>query len=146
MIYVVTSGTYSDYGIKAVFTDKARAEKYVEAHNSGDHVWDKASIEEYEDGAEVDDYLWEGRMVVGDVEKSGSVQIEFVWYEYGDQRANIVRTWERKENTGTYGKPESYRNVDVTCYAVFVRNETAEGARKAAAEMINRYRAEKGTK
>lgn len=43
-IYIVTSGSYSDYGINAAFTDKALAERYLadHAHNNDEQ------IEEYE--------------------------------------------------------------------------------------------------
>ena len=40
-IYVVTSGTYSNYGIEAVFTDHKKAKQYANL-NSG------REIEEYE--------------------------------------------------------------------------------------------------
>ena len=53
IIYVVTSGEYSDYGIRAVFTDKNAAEKYVEQLNTplheGEYMseYDVARIEEW---------------------------------------------------------------------------------------------------
>ena len=47
-IYVVTEGSYSDYHICGVFTDKEKAENFVNIYNkySGDY----AEIETYEDG------------------------------------------------------------------------------------------------
>lgn len=41
MIYIVTSGEYSDYGIDAVFQDRRKAESYCECHPD-------AEIEEWE--------------------------------------------------------------------------------------------------
>lgn len=42
-VYIVTSGTYSDYGIERVFLDKEKAEKYAEMMSSHDY-----RVEEYE--------------------------------------------------------------------------------------------------
>ena len=41
-VYVVTSGSYSDYTIQKIFTDKAKAEEYKE------WLEDSNAIEEYE--------------------------------------------------------------------------------------------------
>lgn len=46
MIYIVTSGSYSDYKIHSVFTDKAIAEAYINAFT---FAYDDASIEEFEE-------------------------------------------------------------------------------------------------
>lgn len=46
-IYVVTSGSYSDYGILAVFDDRALADEFVKRRNEGPHYED-AGIEEWE--------------------------------------------------------------------------------------------------
>lgn len=45
IIYVVTDGEYSDYRIKAVFTEKERAEKYIKLYGG--------VIEEYEANKEL---------------------------------------------------------------------------------------------
>ena len=42
-VYIVTSGTYSYYGIERVFLDKEKAEKYAEMMSSHDY-----RVEEYE--------------------------------------------------------------------------------------------------
>jgi hypothetical protein len=53
-VYVITSGSYSDYGIDKVFLDKEKAEKYVELSKD---KWDEPRIEIYEtdenDNAEI---------------------------------------------------------------------------------------------
>lgn len=46
-IYIVTSGEYSDYSINAVFTDKAKAEAFVEIKNRGSR-WSSCDIEEWD--------------------------------------------------------------------------------------------------
>lgn len=48
-VYIVTAGSYSDYGIEAAFTDKAKAEFYCAENNRGIRTpyWDY-HIEEYE--------------------------------------------------------------------------------------------------
>ena len=46
-VYVVTSGSYSDYHIEAVFSTEELAEKYIHATKSGNR-WDDASIEEWD--------------------------------------------------------------------------------------------------
>lgn len=46
-VYVVTSGSYSDYHINAVFTDQKMANAYVEQFNRGDR-YDPADIEEWD--------------------------------------------------------------------------------------------------
>ena len=53
-VYVVTSGSYSDYHINKVFTNKTKAEEYAEWH----YNWDGTHVEEYdtEDDFVVDKY------------------------------------------------------------------------------------------
>ena len=47
IIYAITTGTYSDYCIRALTTDKARAEFLKKYYSSG---YDNAEIEEFLDG------------------------------------------------------------------------------------------------
>ena len=60
-IYVVTSGSYSDYHIEQVFLNKEKAEEYIEKFNKAT-VYDEARLEEYEtfdeNKAEAVDYIW----------------------------------------------------------------------------------------
>lgn len=46
IIYIVTSGEYSDYGIDAIFSTKELAQKFVDSFNS--ERWDKLDIEEWD--------------------------------------------------------------------------------------------------
>lgn len=50
IVYVVTSGEYSDYHIDAIFSTKEKAEEYIKIHaryNQG-YYSDRAGIEEWE--------------------------------------------------------------------------------------------------
>lgn len=47
-IYIVTSSSYSDYCIEAVFTDEKEAAKYIATRNSTNGWQDDYKIEEYE--------------------------------------------------------------------------------------------------
>lgn len=56
-IYVITKGSYSDYRICAVSTDKEKAEKLARLYTDR---YDEAEVEEYDTDADVD--LFEGRI------------------------------------------------------------------------------------
>lgn len=53
-IYVITKGSYSDYHICAVTTDKEKAERLVLFYTDR---WDEAKIEEFEEDEIPDDYM-----------------------------------------------------------------------------------------
>lgn len=46
-IYIVTSGSYSDYGINCVFSTKEKADEYVKMKNLSDR-WEDYNVEEYD--------------------------------------------------------------------------------------------------
>lgn len=46
-IYVVTSGSYSDYHIDGIFDDKGLAQSFIDSFDIRDS-WDKMSIEEWD--------------------------------------------------------------------------------------------------
>ena len=76
MIYVVTSGEYSDYGIRAIFTSHDLAQEYIEWNNGpeaeySDDDWHEFRIEEYEENSEV-------------VPDTGAFVCEFVYHEGAD--------------------------------------------------------------
>ena len=50
-VYVITKGSYSDYHICAVATDKEKAEKLAEIYTDR---WDDAEVEEYDTDATID--------------------------------------------------------------------------------------------
>lgn len=59
-IYIITSGSYSDYSIDTVFLDKELAEEYVDKHNNcGDEYYhDDTVIEEYSIEENLDKYVY----------------------------------------------------------------------------------------
>lgn len=48
--YVLTSGSYSDYHIVTVFSNKAEADELCEKINARVGLWDECRVEEFEDG------------------------------------------------------------------------------------------------
>ena len=57
-IYVVTSGCYSDYGIRGVFLDKEKAELYCKYHSG---CYDDFRVEEYDTA---DEYEPEEKLIL----------------------------------------------------------------------------------
>lgn len=47
-VYLVTSGTYSDYGVEAIFLDRQNAEAYCAARDTHSNCYDLHSIEEWD--------------------------------------------------------------------------------------------------
>lgn len=47
MVYIVTTGEYSDYRIVSVFLKKKVAEAFIEKHNKECHSYDQYEIEEW---------------------------------------------------------------------------------------------------
>lgn len=47
-IYIVTSGSYSEYGINAVFDEENLAQKYCDTFNEGRDDYDRLEIEEWD--------------------------------------------------------------------------------------------------
>lgn len=47
-IYIATSGSYSDYHIEKVFTNKEQAEKFVEFYNGKPYDYDEMQLEVYD--------------------------------------------------------------------------------------------------
>lgn len=108
-VYVVTSGSYSDYGIDKVFTDRAKAEEFCE-WNTG-WIGDSSRIEEYETE---DDLI---------VDKYYEIKVEYTWYDNGGfepsyritkyAHENKEYTWydEGDDRHGHYYKLTLYRCV-----------------------------------
>lgn len=70
-VYIVTSGEYSDYGIRRVFTDKERAELYCAMHESD---YDAPEVEEWDaDDVEIDSSKPYMRRWVASVSPSGEM-------------------------------------------------------------------------
>ena len=117
-IYVVTSGSYSDYHINKVFTDKDKAYEYAEWHNH----WDGTDVEEYEteDDFVVDKYyiiritmkIYKDKMLgpVVRVQKKDELEHHNWFYNRGDHfELTIVRSvpyenWNKEFYVNKYTK------------------------------------------
>lgn len=91
-VYVVTSGTYSDYMIRKIFLDKDKAEKYKE--------WlpDSNDIEEYD--ISDDDTI----------EKQYKVRIDLKWYPNKKEKL-IARSWKDCESDYNYNYYSNYDDI-----------------------------------
>lgn len=47
-VYAVSSGSYSDYRIEAVFSTKKKAQEYIDAHPKAEYSWDEKGIETWD--------------------------------------------------------------------------------------------------
>lgn len=119
-IYIITAGSYSDYGIEAVFTDKAKAEYYCAKNNREIRTlyWEY-HIEEYEvldkiidldkiDGDDKPGYVYRiaanmvqdfSIMFKSDYEKLCSTnksEIEYVWLSDKNEELALKVYFDRK--------------------------------------------------
>lgn len=91
-VYIVTSGTYSDYMIRKIFLDKDKAEEY--------RKWlpDSNDIEEYDTS---DDDT---------IEKQYKVRIELKWYPNKKEKL-IARSWKDCESDYNYNWYSNYSDI-----------------------------------
>lgn len=127
-IYVVTSGTYSEYGIDSVFIDKHKAEIYCALCNK-DMVGNYGSyqVEEYEsDDNDIKgeiELAWRYEIMDGDRSAYGTI------VPYTHKCLNEVKE--------LLFRRSSYEAI------VYLRAEDNEKALKIARDMFAQYRAEK---
>lgn len=136
MIYIVTAGSYSDYGILAAFTDEAAAKRFVDVYNSAD-PYDHADIEEYVDGSEVTEYLFNVTTRRNDPNETGD---EFKVSFDGMALAGVNRRLGVVDRSDY--QPWEQSGPKATIYSVTVRATNKADALKAGVEMIHRFRAE----
>lgn len=91
-VYIVTSGTYSDYRIERVFLDKNKAEKYKE------WLTDSNDVEEYDTS---DDDI---------VQKQYKVRVVLKWYTNKEEEL-IARSWKDCESDSNYNYYANYGNI-----------------------------------
>jgi hypothetical protein len=99
MIYAVTSGTYSDYRINALFSSKKKAKEFLSAMNGNSEIYDDFNdVEEYELDPPTADLLKRGYSVWfvlmlkdGTVERAKKTDNDK--YDIGD--TGCYRIWER---------------------------------------------------
>ena len=86
-VYIVTAGSYSDYHIAGVFTDKALADRFASKHRWGDAevgTWQVNPVEEQ---------LHSGREpYVVYIDKEGKVSCEMDWNAISDVQEYGVRS------------------------------------------------------
>ena len=91
-VYVVTSGTYSDYMIQKIFLDKDKAEEY--------RKWlpDSNDIEEYNTS---DDDV---------INKQYKIRIDLKWYP--NKRENLIaRSWKDCQSDYNYNYYSNYNDI-----------------------------------
>lgn len=124
-VYVITKGTYSNYHICAVATDKEKAEKLAKIYTDRD---DDAGVEEYDTEAEVD--LLAGRI---------PYEVEF------DPCGEVRRAYPNAECRGGF-KPritEVFYRGNITKIYVCLFASSEEEAIKIAAEKRAQFLAER---
>lgn len=91
-VYIVTSGTYSDYMIRKIFLDKDKAEEYKK--------WlpDSNDVEEYDTS---DDDT---------IRKKYKVRIDLKWYPNKEEKL-IARSWKDCESGYDYNYYSAYEDV-----------------------------------
>lgn len=121
-LYAVTAGSYSDYHIIGLFSDKAKAEEYVACHNkAGSGSGEFADVEEYIDGALCSDdgFIFE---------------VYFIKNEFRD----IVLSEASSIKTEVFEYPQSRETIRIS-----VRAKDEEHAKKIAADKLAEYLAKK---
>ena len=91
-VYVVTSGTYSDYMIRKIFLDKDKAEEY--------RKWlpDSNDIEEYDTS---DDDV---------IDKQYKIRVDLKWYP--NKKENLIaRSWKDCESDTNYNYYSNYNDI-----------------------------------
>jgi len=128
--YVITNGTYSDYSICAVTSDKEKAERLKVLYSD---KYDEAYIEEYEEADDSDFYS-----------KKDSTDLIFsVEKVLGPSKLSIENCFFGREDSYTYSV-ELNDVVDYGMYTqVYVSAKNEEEAFKKAADIFAKYEAEK---
>ena len=85
-IFIVTSGEYSDYSIRAVFLNKKQAMAFADSMRKGEYEYyaDSVRIEEWEDGGSRRYKIWCARS------KPQSVEVEDVGGKDSVETPNVV--------------------------------------------------------
>ena len=129
-IYIVTSGSYSDYGIDAVFTDHEKALEFVRIFNGGSY-----NIEEYESDPKIPPKIREGYWIYKvTLYKNGDL---YGIYEY-DSEFFYIDSPNFKLNEPKIRKTFDEQDV----MDIIVQALTEEGAIKIANEFRTRLIAE----
>lgn len=93
-VYVVTEGQYSDFGIKAIFSTKENAERYIAAFNEAKQYNDLNGIDEWEldtdltvaDRIERGEKYWRVSM-----DRNGNSDIDDAYYPSAENDITLYR-------------------------------------------------------
>lgn len=122
IVYVITKGEYSDYGIYAVTLEKEKAEKLKKLYSD---KWDDAMIETYD----TDDYYVEkGRFYEVILGKRVGIRVREIRpvCVYDRNEVRTMRNFKTKERE----------------YVVYVKAKDEEKAKKIGADLVAKYKAE----
>lgn len=109
-VYVVTSGKYSDYSIRAIFTTRGRAESFCDEYNEAED-YNKAEIE-----------VWEA--------DQPREELPPAWYVVIDATGTVVRS-ELNASSRPNDSPRHSKSLDVFTGCGL----TKEHARRSAEEL-----------
>lgn len=120
--YIVTKGSYSDYGIVAVFLDRSIAQAFVDSHNRTESPYYHAAIEEWDVQTEAPHPITVHRFSVN-----------------GDD----LQTWDTVEWSHEFeGIGEATASIRGGKVWAYGQGRTPEEARKATWDAVARLRAD----
>lgn len=122
IVYVITKGEYSDYGIVAVTLEKEKAEELKILYSDS---WGEAMIETYD----TDDYYVEnGRFYIVEIGKKSAINVQEVGVISMDDRneVKLITDWRTKKEK----------------YVVYVKANDEEHAKKIASDLVAKYKAQ----
>lgn len=122
IVYVITKGEYSDYGIVAVTLEKEKAEELKILYSDS---WGEAMIETYD----TDDYYVEnGRFYIVEIGKKSAINVQEVGVISMDDRneVKLITDWRTKKEK----------------YVVYVKANDEEHAKKIGADLVAKYKAQ----
>lgn len=123
IVYVITTGEYSDYGIEAVVLEKEKAEELKKLYSND---WGVVRIETYD----TDDYYVEkGKFYEVKVGKRSAIHV---------RETGVTNIKDR--NKVSFGR-NWFTNVEE--YSVIVKAKDEEHAKKIGADLVAKYKAEK---
>lgn len=146
-VFIVTSGTYSDYDIKAVFSTREKAEEYINAKGT-DYAWEVEEWDVDEESTECHDAIYNVSINM----KSGSVTVnERSWdYEFDVERkdcflyegSHSIRMWLESDGLEMVKKVASERWMQIKASQPVVfpyLYEKVVGDRRHFGQLCNKY-------
>lgn len=134
-VYVVTSGSYSDYGIVAIYSDRDVADQRVAGENANDRYEEfRVEVWQLNDRPAYAGIVWQSTWwaVEGNLRMSESARAFQGWYE-GDDPGNA---------TAIEGEDYHYDGCPFTTRYVTVVGHSKEHVEKSANDRRQRIRAE----